>query len=728
MFQGFKNFLFDRDVDINERLSTWFVVSGVLVSILGVVICILANVPLLGIGCTAFMTIFAIINLILYRIINKGFLVTLIMPIGVMTIIPIIWLTVGASTGGATVWFVYGLYYIALTCNRSRALIYISVTLILDSLCFYIEHVYYDKIFHFASDDRLHLTISSVGSFVTAGVAIFVTVLLVLLLYNHEKITTDSREKELEKANKALEDANAAQKSFLANMSHEIRTPINAVLGLDEIIIRESNDDEIKKYAYDIQGAGKSLLSLVNGILDFSKIEAGKLELQIDKYHLNSLINDVYNMSFLNAQEKHLKIIVTNEPDIPNELIGDEVRFRQILTNIMSNAVKYTNEGSITMHLASEKINDENIILTISIKDTGRGIKPESIPILFDSFQRVDENKNRYIEGTGLGLSITKNLVDIMNGSIKVESTYGEGSTFTVMLPQQVAGSSVVGRISDNFKNRVITGETYRESFKASDADILVVDDVAMNISVLAGLLKKTGINIDTANCGEHAVSKAHNKKYDLIFMDHMMPGMDGIEAFNLIRNDDSSLSKNTPTVILTANAVAGAKDEYLKVGFSGYLSKPVAADALEKMIIEQLPKDKVVLTEDRSVAIEQMSVKDRFSFLNVSEAMKYCMNKEKLFIQMLEMYVGDHRVNELHMALDEEDMDLYRTYAHAVKSTSKSIGALDFADESYEMEKEAKANNLEYIKEHHEQFVEHYEALMLRIEQELNSGENNNG
>lgn len=419
-----------------------------------------------------------------------------------------------------------------------------------------------------------------------------------------------------EEAEKAKADAIAAANAksvFLANMSHEIRTPINAILGMDTMILRECNDNEILEYAGNIQSASQTLLSLINDILDFSKIETGKLELVAGDYALSSLINDVYHMLISKAKEKGLALNVESDKNLPAKLYGDEVRIRQIIVNILNNAIKYTQKGSVTLTVEmsdmklsdmpdhsndskSENITDKNTIITFRIADTGIGIKKENISHLFDSFSRFDEEKNKYLEGTGLGLAITKQLVDLMNGEIVVTSEYGKGSVFTVSIPQKIISDLKIGDISEKY-NEPSNKKKKKSTFTAPDANVLVVDDVKMNINVFKALLKRTEINVDSAMSGSEALDMIKEKKYDIIFLDHMMPDMDGIETYQNMKMLEDNPNKDTTVVMLTANAIMGAKEEYLGIGFSDYLSKPVQAPKLEAMILKYLPEELVQRT-----------------------------------------------------------------------------------------------------------------------------------
>lgn len=408
----------------------------------------------------------------------------------------------------------------------------------------------------------------------------------------------------------ALVHAEAADKAksvFLANMSHEIRTPINAILGINELIRRESTETEIQTYSMDVASAGQSLLSLVNDVLDFSKIEAGQMELAPADYELTSLIRDVNNMINVRCVDKNLEFRIRNNPQTPNCLHGDEVRIRQVLINILTNAVKYTETGSVTLGVSftTEELAEANnsntnttdgqrVILVFSVIDTGIGIKKEDLPALFKSFKRIDLAHNRKLEGTGLGLSITKSLVDLMGGEIKVDSTYGKGTVFTVRIPQVVTNDTVMGQYSDTVRD--INKNKYHVSFTAPDTKLLIVDDIPINLKVIQGLLKQTKVIVDTANSGMECLDKIKDTKYDMILLDHMMPDMDGIETLKEMKSDTTHQNVDTPVIMLTANAIMGAKEEYLSTGFADYLSKPVQPMELEEMIIKYLPKEKYTL------------------------------------------------------------------------------------------------------------------------------------
>ncbi|MBQ7706454.1 MAG: response regulator [Lachnospiraceae bacterium] len=378
---------------------------------------------------------------------------------------------------------------------------------------------------------------------------------------------------------------------FLANMSHEIRTPLNGILGMDEMIIRDTKENTIKKYALEIKSAGNTLLSIINDILDLSKIESGNFEIINDDYDIASVLNDVINLTRNRALKKNLDYLFSVSEDIPASLYGDEIRIRQIMVNIINNAIKYTESGYVEVDIFSAKVDSGTINLIFKVADSGIGIKEEDKDKLFKSFQRLDEKKNRNIEGTGLGLHITYRLLDMMGGKINVESEYGKGSIFTLTIPQKVVVHDTIGDFSkavDDFINNL---ELEEVGLYAPNARILVVDDNDMNLDVMEGLLKETKMKIDLVDSGRACIEKMLHNKYDCILLDQMMPGMNGEETLNELRKRE--MLAGTPVIALTADAIMGAKENYLSKGFTDYLSKPVKYKELEQLLQAYIPKEK---------------------------------------------------------------------------------------------------------------------------------------
>lgn len=387
------------------------------------------------------------------------------------------------------------------------------------------------------------------------------------------------------------EKANRTKSIFLTNMSHEIRTPLNAIMLMDELILSESESEEIRRYAIDIKEAGRTLLSIINDILDMSRIESGKMELSTDKYDFSSLLYNVYNMISMKSEEKGLTFQMDIDETLPSQLFGDEIRLKQCMLNLLANAVKYTPKGTVLLKVRWQPHGLDKILLKIVVTDTGIGIKQNDLEKIFHTFERLDIQKNKGVEGTGLGLNITKELVRAMGGKLEVESVYGEGSTFRLAIPQKMLSDAPVGRMRPMHQNAGKPPPSVYQ-FYAPEAKILVVDDNAVNISVVRGILKKCGVMTDKALSGSECLDKVSKNHYDIILMDHMMPGMDGIETYKKIKQLKANECKETPCIALTANAVYGSREQYLAAGFTDYLSKPINIDELYRLLKEHLPKE----------------------------------------------------------------------------------------------------------------------------------------
>ena len=412
-----------------------------------------------------------------------------------------------------------------------------------------------------------------------------------------------------EKQRKEIYMLNKSQNSFFSNMSHEIRTPINTIIGLNEMILREDVSDEVIEDAVNIKAAGNLLLNLINDILDMSKFQSGSMQLLIEPYRTGDMLSDIVGMLWIRAKDKKLDFNVDVSPDIPSELVGDEVRIKQVLINIINNAIKYTKEGSVSLTVSCERHEDKTCSMIYTVADTGIGIKSEDIPYLFSAFKRVDETTTKHIEGTGLGLSIVKQLVDLMGGKITVNSVYKKGSTFIIEIPQRIEREGTVGNYDFAKTSTAVKKKEYLPRFEAPEARILVVDDNEANLMVVQKLLRGTKIRVDTATSGADALRKTLNIKYNLIFMDHLMPEMDGIECRRKIKEQTGGRCRDTAIIILTANADEENRALYARENFDGYLAKPVSGDALENEVYTFLPKEMVKITGNRSeIAQESIS------------------------------------------------------------------------------------------------------------------------
>ena len=569
----------------------------------------------------------------------------------------------------------------------------------------------------------------------------------IMVQYHRNTLNLMDYSEQLTEAKQTAEHANTAKSEFLASMSHEIRTPINAVLGMNEMVLRESlqarnqvpkEQPEIKNYltnisnyAGNIDSAGKNLLAIINDILDFSKIESGKMEITNADFKFSSVLNDISNIVSFKAKDKGLDFKIEVDKEIPDGLYGDEVRIRQIMTNLLGNAVKYTKKGGVTLTVGIDKndtvVKDGIIHLILSVKDTGIGIKKEDIDKLFEKFERVDLQQNSTVEGSGLGLAITKNLLELMNGSVTVESVYGEGSTFTVTLPLRVVSIETVGDFKMKFEKSVQETELYHESFRAPDAHILIVDDTRMNLTVAVGLLKKTQIEIDTASSGFEAIELCKTIRYDLILMDQRMPGLDGTETMNCIKSEENGANVSTTFICLTADAVSGARSHYLSEGFTDYLTKPIDSKALEKMLMKYLPIEKIIdsseftcdtlekANEDKNDEYELM----RKAGIDINSGLRFCQNDKDLYKSIIIDYAvsSNEKIKNIIDFFGQEDWKNYATCVHALKSTSKTIGADDLSSKAQALELAANNNDVKTIMDGHEGMLNKYKETVKAIE-----------
>ena len=571
------------------------------------------------------------------------------------------------------------------------------------------------------------------SSLVTLIIWVFALLMLLMVIGIAYLINAEERAKEsdeLRMAKLVAENASRQKSTFLANMSHEIRTPINAIMGMNEMVLRECENDNIRIYSENIQSASRLLLSLVNDVLDFSKIESGKMEIVCDNYYLDVMIHDVVNLIRGKAEQKNLEFYVEVQKEIPNQLFGDELRNRQIIGNLLNNAVKYTQEGSVSLKITYDTSEPEDgeqnrIELLIQVSDTGIGIRQEDMGKLFGNFERLDLEKNRNIEGTGLGLAITKKLAEAMGGSVEVTSEYGRGSTFSVRLPQKVVDSTPIGEFEMGAVAETDTQGVYMEKFHAPEARILVVDDNNMNLMVVKGLLKKTKVQIVTCNNGRECLERMQKEHFNIILLDHMMPGMDGMEVIKRTQTLENNMCTSTPIIALTANALKGMKEMYLEAGFTDYLSKPVDGEKLEQMVRKYLPEELVHTPEEEVQAcsgtstsnpiVETATEENDTPLIDQNTAMVYCGNDEELYWEILDCYCLEKEENQEKMKKCLEDNNLadYRILIHALKSTSLNIGCKSLYNMALELEKACKNNDLDYVKENHAACMELYDRVV---------------
>lgn len=510
--------------------------------------------------------------------------------------------------------------------------------------------------------------------------------------------------------------ANRAKSSFLANMSHEIRTPINAVLGMNELILRETRSDSIREYAQTIQNSGNSLLSIINDVLDISKIESGRIEITESSYEPASLVSDCYNMAAARARAKKLDFTVECAEDIPRALTGDEAHIRQIVVNLLTNAVKYTESGSVSLSVQCVRRAADECLLRISVRDTGIGIAESDLKGIFEQFSRYDLERNRNIEGTGLGLSIVKRLTDLMGGTVSVKSEKGRGSEFTVELPQGIADGSPAGRIRIDSAQG---GYDYRRTFEAPDAKLLAVDDLPVNLRIIEKMLEGTRISVTTAGSGEKCLELCAQKRFDIILMDHMMPVMDGVETLSRLRAE-CPLNDGVPVIMLTANALAGAREQYMDKGFADYLSKPVRGEKLDEMVRKHLPQGLVhgvtqqAKPQESSGLIEKLCA--AVPTLCPAAAVEYCCGSEEMLLQVLRDYAANDRSDEMSRALAEGRLDDYTRLAHSLKSTSRAVGLEGIAARAAASELALKSGDVSFAGVNHEGLISDHKNAIKAI------------
>lgn len=522
--------------------------------------------------------------------------------------------------------------------------------------------------------------------------------------------------------------ANDAKTAFLASMSHEIRTPINAVLGMDEMILRETKENTTQGYARDIMSAGKTLLSIINDILDLSKVEEGKMEIIPVQYGLSSIINDLVGMIKDRAINKGLEFKVKVNENIPYLLVGDEIRIRQCVMNLLTNAVKYTEKGSVIFSVDYKKKDDNNILLSFSVEDTGIGMKPEDMEKLFAPYRRIEERRNRTIEGTGLGMSITRQLLELMGTSLGVESVYGEGSVFHFEINQEVVSWDEIGDYAKRLEDIRGDNEMYHELFHAPSAKILIIDDTEMNHTVMESFLKKTLVRIDSAMSGKEGLELAKKNEYDVIFIDHMMPDMDGIETLGHMR--DIELNKNTPAIALTANAISGAREMYLESGFEDYLSKPVEGMRLEKMLAYYLPDDKMEMPNDEVVNYEDTTTEEespdnpnlpdwlnRIEEIDTQEGIKNSGSIEG-YLSVLRVFhvTAASKADEIEDMYNNKDISSYTVKVHALKSSARIIGAKELSELAKELEAAGNEEDIEFINDNTGKLLKMYRDLDTKL------------
>ena len=525
--------------------------------------------------------------------------------------------------------------------------------------------------------------------------------------------------RDLERLKIKAEEANKSKSMFLAKMSHEIRTPMNGIVGFADLALEKKCDSEITEYLHYIKDSAYSLLRIINDVLDISKIESGKMEIIDLEYNPIRLFEEIENLISAQAKAKGLGFYMFLPEDMPDILVGDNIRIKEVLINILGNAVKYTNQGKITLTVDIIKREDETLTFEIHVKDTGIGIKPENIQGIFNTFEQVNDINNYYVEGTGLGLSIAKQLVELMNGDINVESQYGSGSDFCITIPQRYVLYKKENNDSSYGREKIV--------IIAKDLKALIVDDNVINLKVEKGILEKYHMAVDVCASGEACLEKLSQDKYDIIFMDHMMPDMDGVETMRAIRKSDN-INANAPIILVTANAIVGVKQEMLDLGFEGFVSKPIDVKELEKELLRILPGEKidilVTVDEEDNTWDESNNTQNEMSEMfqeslmqagiDVETAINYCGDMET-YKDVLRIAVdgSKDKMTAIKKYLANDDIENYRIVVHSLKSGAANIGALKLSEMAKSLEYAAKDNDIEFVHDYTGRMLDMYEEII---------------
>ncbi len=605
-FKRWVSGLFNQNKDAQERmmiLLTLVALTALFVIMIVGIIIGESTIDIITMGIA--FVVFGFIAFIAFHYDKVQLCATIVAVILVFVVMPVTFITGGGINGGSPIWFIFCNVFIFMVIAGKKKWFLSGANIFMVIVCYFIQY-YHPEIIHKHDEEMI---------FQDSLISVILVCMLVCFLIGFEVRILREAYLRSEEQRAEIDELNKAQNKFFSSMSHEIRTPINTIIGLNEMILREDISDEVAEDANNVRSASKILLHLINDILDMSRFESGKMELANSVYNMGDMISEIVGMFWMRTKEKGLSFHIDVDPKLPVELIGDEVRIKQILINLLNNAVKYTTDGSITLSIQFNEKDSKHGRVTFTVSDTGIGIKKESIPYLFTAFKRVDETENRYIEGTGLGLAIVKQLVDAMGGSVNVNSVYTSGSTFVVEIPQEIAGDAVAGEriFSPDKRNASEKSVGYKKRFDAPDAKVLVVDDNSANLMVVKKLLRDTGMQIDTALSGAEALEMTLTKEYHIIFMDHLMPEMDGVECFHNIKNQVGGLCRSSRFVVLTANADSRNKQIYGAEGFDGYLVKPTSGEALERECLRLLPKNIVhtVYSDDKIVEESMSWLKD---------------------------------------------------------------------------------------------------------------------
>ncbi len=673
MLKKLFNKAFDRELEVNERIFRMMILLGSAAALVGMVESVLlvdVRAILLPLAIMLVVMAIALVGTFRYRMLHFSSVVLGLLI--VIVVFPEMFFFSGGLGGGASVWFSLGLFYVFLMFSGKELLFFLILSVGVDATCYWCGYHYPDMIV--ALENRGLEFSDSLFSVLAVG-------LIGGMLFRFQMVMYEQERNIVKKQNEELERISNSKNSFFANMSHEIRTPINSIIGWNEMILRQDPGDEIREYALNVQSASDMLLNLVNDILDLSQMEMKKMEIIPVEYQTRQLLEDLVNMIQIRIKEKNLTLLVDVDENMPAVLLGDEKRLKQILLNLLTNAVKYTEEGSVTLSLGMEEGASEGMVkLKFCVVDTGIGIRKEDLGLLYNVFERVDARKNFRVEGSGLGLAITKQLLDLMGGEIMVDSIYTKGSTFTIVLEQKIVNPQPVGEVDFLVSSPRRQGNYYKQSFEAPEARVLVVDDNIMNAKIVASLLKLTKVQIDVVGSGAECLKKTKEKYYHVILMDYMMAGMNGAETLKALRKQENSLCRESAVIVLTAHTASEAQRIAEENHFDSFLEKPIVGKRLEEEVLRFLPRDivefqaNIELTDEEYTAeIQKISQHKRKKIYITTDCVCDLPESvlEQLDIKMMYLYIKTDRGR--FMDTVEINSDNLSQYMHGNESYAKA-------------------------------------------------------
>ena len=683
--------MFREELDIQHKLLNLILSAAFGGGCISLIISIILKLHISSILSIAFLIL--VVGVCLWIANGKEkpqFAALLVVLAANMVIFPVMYFTSGGMKSGMPVWLVLGMIFSWLILKGVLCVSMYILNAMVVTGCMLVEMYHPELVVPLESREAAYWDMIQ---------SMIVVTCIFGLIFKYQTYVYEKQKKQIVKANQAKSE-------FLANMSHEIRTPINAILGYNEMIMKDSRESQTAEYALNVQSAGRTLLSLVNDILDFTNIEEKEIVLKNEPYRTLELLQDILAYAEFSAEKKGLEIRIEIDEQIPQVLLGDAIRITQIFHNLISNAVKYTPEGHIALIIKWE----ENVgALKVEVHDTGIGMKPEELEQISESFIRFDKHKTRNIQGIGLGLSVVTRLLMLMNSQLMVESEPGKGSVFSFVLPQEVVDVSPIGKY-ERKRDYSLQDNLADEVPIVPDVKVLIVDDNQMNLDLLARCLKATSMQIDSATNGLEAVELARKNTYHMVLMDHMMPIMDGVEALHTMKEE--GLCENVPVIVLTANAVGNVWEEYLQEGFDDYLSKPISSRQLYALIGKYLSE--YLRTQEDNTFWKQLPQ------LNKEIGMEYCCGSEEFYKEMLTSYLANNKLEEIKMAYEKADWEQYRILVHALKSTSLSIGAVAVSENAKKLEMAAKEQRIQDIIEEHEGVMSQYQKLLIQLQAAL--------